>query len=105
MVFSGPGVRARAIGLCYKPQLFRLGEPMNPAEQIVLIGVAQQTWKDRDRSRTPVDALQAVATQALSDSGSEKVIGSVDAMVHVPFLLNQVPEMAAAMPRNPGASR
>ena len=77
---------------------------MNPAEQIVLIGVAQQTWKDRDRSRTPVDALQAVATQALSDSGSEKVIGSVDAMVHVPFLLNQVPEMAASMPRNPGAA-
>ncbi|MEM1402464.1 MAG: acetyl-CoA acetyltransferase [Pseudomonadota bacterium] len=77
---------------------------MNPAEQIVLIGVAQQCWKDRDRSRTPMDALQAVTTQALSDSSSEKVIGAVDAMVHVPFLLNQVPEMATAMPRNPGAA-
>ncbi len=38
--------------------------------QPVIIGVAEQTWRDRDSARTPVDALQAVAAQALSDTAA-----------------------------------
>lgn len=72
--------------------------------QPIIIGVGQQTWRDKDISRTPVDALQAVAAQALSDTGSERVIEGVDCIVHVPFLLTQVPELAAGIPRNAGAA-
>ncbi len=71
--------------------------------QPVLIGVGQECWRDRDSSRTPVDALQAVLTRAASDTGSEKVLAAIDTMVHVPFIMNQIAEMAPAMPRNPGA--
>jgi acetyl-CoA C-acetyltransferase len=72
-------------------------------KQPIIVGVGQQTWRDRNAERTPVDALQAVATAALSDTGSEKVLGAVDSVVQVPFLLTQVPELAPAMPVNTGA--
>lgn len=72
--------------------------------QPVLIGAAQECWREQDPARTPVDALQAVLARAASDTGSEKVLAGIDTIVHVPFLMNQVPGMAEAMPRNPGAA-
>ncbi|MFK7831104.1 MAG: acetyl-CoA acetyltransferase [Congregibacter sp.] len=77
---------------------------MDKDTQPIIIGVAQHTWREQDTTRTPVDALQAVASSALSDSGSEQVKAAVDALVHVPFILNQVPELKTAMPVNPGAA-
>ena len=72
--------------------------------QPVLIGAGQECWREPDAARTPIDALQAVLARAASDSGSEKVLAGIDTIVHVPFLMNQVPGMASAMPRNPGAA-
>lgn len=72
--------------------------------QPIIIGVGQSVWRERDVERTPVDALQAVATRALSDTGSERVTQAVDSIVHIPFLMNQVPGLAEAMPINPGAA-
>ena len=70
----------------------------------VIIGVAQATWRERDTARKPLDALEEVARAALADCGSARVTAAVDAVAHVPFLLTQVPEMAAFMPRNIGAA-
>lgn len=76
---------------------------MNSDLQPVIVGVGQHTWRERDASRTPIDALQAVATQAASDSGSARVMSAINGIVHVPFVANQVPELANAMPQNAGA--
>jgi len=77
---------------------------MSASSNPVLIGVGQATWRERDARRSPVDALQAVAEAALVDCGSSAARKAVDAVIHVPFLLNQVPDLAAALPRNPGAA-
>jgi acetyl-CoA C-acetyltransferase len=77
---------------------------MHADTQPIIIGVAQQVWRERDVSRTPVDALRAVAEGAFADTGSAKVPGAVDSIVHIPFIMNQVPDLAGAMPRNPGAA-
>ena len=67
----------------------------------IIVGVSQQTWRDQDPTRTPVDALAEVATGALADAG----IGpdAVDALVTVPFLAQQVPQLAPLLTPNPGA--
>ncbi|WP_439107420.1 acetyl-CoA acetyltransferase [Congregibacter sp.] len=75
---------------------------MNSDLQPIIVGVGQAVWRETDVARTPIDALQAVASKALSDTGSERLIDAVDSIVHVPFLMNQVPGLADAMPVNPG---
>ncbi len=70
--------------------------------QPILIGVGQETWRDKDPQRTPIDALQAVVSKAASDTGSAKTLSAVDALVHIPFILNQVAELAPSMPRSAG---
>ncbi|WOJ95668.1 acetyl-CoA acetyltransferase [Congregibacter brevis] len=77
---------------------------MNDDLQPIIIGVGQEVWREQDSKRTPVDALQAVAAKAVSDTGSEQVLGAIDTIVHVPFLMNQVPGFVDAMPTNPGAA-
>ncbi|EAQ97818.1 acetyl-CoA acetyltransferase [Congregibacter litoralis] len=77
---------------------------MNSDSQPIIIGVGQAIWRERDVTRTPVDALQDVGTKALSNTGSEQVLAAIDRIVHVPFLMNQVPGFAEAMPVNPGAA-
>ncbi|MFK8043487.1 acetyl-CoA acetyltransferase [Congregibacter sp.] len=72
--------------------------------QPIIIGVGQEVWREQDSTRTPVDALQAVATKAVSDTGSKQVLGAIDTIVHIPFLMNQVPGFIDAMPTNPGAA-
>ncbi|MBN7797934.1 acetyl-CoA acetyltransferase [Parahaliea mediterranea] len=70
----------------------------------VLIGIAQQTWRERDVQRTPLDALAEVATAALDDAGCANLLRDIDALASVPFLANQVPGLAELMPANPGAA-
>lgn len=70
----------------------------------VLIGIAQQTWREREVQRTPLDALAAVATAALDDAGDAALRRSIDALATVPFLANQVPGLAELMPANAGAA-
>lgn len=77
---------------------------MHSDSQPIIIGVGQEVWREQDTDRSPVDALQAVASKALSDTGSETVVSAVDRVVHIPFLMNQVPALVDAMPVNPGAA-
>lgn len=77
---------------------------MENANTPVLIGAAQITWRERNAERTPLDALEAISLAALNDCGSTRVRGTIDAVAAVPFLLTQVPELAALMPHNIGAA-
>jgi acetyl-CoA C-acetyltransferase len=67
----------------------------------IVVGVSQQTWRDRDPQRTPVDALAEVAGGALADAGVAPA--AVDALVTIPFLAQQVPQLAPLLTPNPGA--
>lgn len=69
----------------------------------VIVGVAQRTWHKPDRERTPHDGLYEVAQGALADCASPKVLGAIDALAQVPFLLTQEPALAPMMPDNAGA--
>jgi acetyl-CoA C-acetyltransferase len=94
-----------AVLLWYKTAPQNTGvSAMNHDLQPIIIGVGQAVWRERDVERSPVDALQAVAAKALSDTGSERVMQAIDGIVHIPFLMNQVPGLAEAMPINPGAA-
>lgn len=77
---------------------------MSNDKQPIIVGVSQEVWREQEPSRTPVDALQAVATAALSDTGSSATLASVDAIYHVPFILTQQPHLKDAMPVNAGAA-
>ncbi|GAB3271325.1 acetyl-CoA acetyltransferase [Parahaliea aestuarii] len=68
----------------------------------VLIGVAQQTWRDKDPSRSLVDALAEVSGAALLDTGVSGVSAAVDTVVTVPFLAALVPGLAELLPANTG---
>lgn len=70
----------------------------------VLIGVGQNTWRDRDVSRTPIDALTDVATMALKDTGVDAINELIDCVVNVSFITDTNPAVAALLPRNPGAA-
>lgn len=72
--------------------------------QPVLIGVAQATWRERGSAGTPIDALEAVARTALADCACPAVAASVDAIVHMPFIMNQVEGLRDAMPKAAGAA-
>lgn len=72
--------------------------------QPIIVGVAQAVWREQDVSRTPVDALQAVATGALSDTGAADTLASLDAIYHIPFILTQQEHLKEAMPVNAGAA-
>lgn len=76
---------------------------MKAEDHPVLVGVAQSTYRDNDSSRTPVDAMQEVCERALADSGAAALRERVDCLVDIPFLVRQVPEMAALMPTHPGS--
>ncbi|MEM8496540.1 MAG: acetyl-CoA acetyltransferase [Pseudomonadota bacterium] len=69
----------------------------------LLVGLAQKTYRDSDPTRTKVVAMEEVTRMALEDSGSSKLLASIDTIVTVPFLGTQVPEMAPFMQPNPGA--
>ena len=68
----------------------------------VIVGVGQQTWRETDISRTPVDALHAVANLAFADSHNGRLLGAIDAIAMVRFMADAIPNMPAVFPRNPG---
>ena len=68
----------------------------------VIVAVAQQTWREPDTQRTPVDALHAVAEQALKDSGCASLAQSIDAFATVRFITDTNPQLIPLLPRNPG---
>lgn len=68
----------------------------------VLIGVAQQTWRDRDPARSLVDALAEVSAAALADCDSSGIAGAIDSVATVPFLAGLVPGLAELLPVNIG---
>jgi acetyl-CoA C-acetyltransferase len=76
---------------------------MSDDRQPIIVGTAQATWRERDTARTPVDALEEVARGALASAGTD-LAATIDAMVQVPFIMNQVPSLAPAMPRNVGGA-
>jgi acetyl-CoA C-acetyltransferase len=74
---------------------------MGAGDTPVIIGVAQQTWRERDAARSPVDALEVVARGALLDTGITGGL-AIDALATVPFVMSQVAGLEAGAP--PGAA-
>lgn len=70
----------------------------------VIVAVAQQTWRQPDAARTPLDALYAVASQALQSSRCSKLAQAIDAVATVRFIADTNPDLVPLMPRNPGKS-
>src|SRR5210317_722528 len=70
----------------------------------VVVAVAQQTWRQPDAARTPLDALYAVASQALESSHCSKLAQAIDAVATVRFIADTNPDLVPLMPRNPGKS-
>jgi acetyl-CoA C-acetyltransferase len=68
----------------------------------IIVGVGQQTWREPDTSRTPVDALSEASALALADVGRDTLVGAIDAVAMVRFIADTDPGMAALFPRNPG---
>lgn len=75
-----------------------------PDNRPILIGVAQQTWRDKSPERTLIDALCAVSTAAIEDAGGAQLLKSIDAVASVPFLAGLVPGLTELMPPNPGSA-
>jgi len=72
-------------------------------QQPVIVGVGQATWREQDLVRSPVDGLEHVA-QLAAQSAGVSLAEAVDAIVHVPFISNQVPALAPLLPQRPGAA-
>jgi len=69
----------------------------------VLVAVGQTTYRDKDASRTLVDAMEDAARKALDDASCPGLATAIDAVVTVPFMMNAVPQLAGLMTPNPGA--
>lgn len=67
----------------------------------IIVGAAQQVWRDTDVVRTPVDALHEVSAAALADA-TDKIAATIDAIVHVRFIADSDAGSKALFPRNPG---
>ncbi|MEP5568463.1 MAG: acetyl-CoA acetyltransferase [Halioglobus sp.] len=68
----------------------------------IIVGVGQQTWREPDASRTPIDAITEVSALALTDAGSGGVKEAIDAVATVRFVADTDPGTGALFPRNPG---
>ncbi len=69
----------------------------------VIIGAGQQTWRDTDAGRTPLDALESAARRALDDCGKPGIADSVDSVCTVRFIADTTPEIRGLFPREAGA--
>ena len=65
----------------------------------VLVGIGQKTWRDRDVTRTPVDALCEVASAALSDTGVTSIKKAIDGVANVRFIADTNPAISPLFPR------
>ena len=68
----------------------------------VLVGAAQETFRDLDHSRNLVDAFASVIEQSLDIAGKDKLVDLVDSIYLVPSLAAYMPELHELMPRNAG---
>jgi acetyl-CoA C-acetyltransferase len=68
----------------------------------VIVAVAQQTWREPDPLRTPLEALQSVAESALQDSACAGLAQAIDAFATVRFITDTSPDLVPLFPRNPG---
>ena len=68
----------------------------------IIVGIAQQTWRDSDPARTPTSALLEVAADAVADCGSTQLVNAIDAVATVRFIADTNPDTRALFPRNPG---
>lgn len=68
----------------------------------IIVGVGQQTWREPDTNRTPVDAITEASGLALSDTGRDDMAQSIDAVAMVRFIADTDPGMSALFPRHPG---
>ncbi|MDO8862849.1 acetyl-CoA acetyltransferase [Haliea sp. E1-2-M8] len=72
--------------------------------QPILIAHAQQTWRDRDVARSPLDALEAVSRAAVDNADCAGLAPCIDTVATIPFLATQVPDLAGLMPAHPGSA-
>ncbi|MEQ9463861.1 MAG: acetyl-CoA acetyltransferase [Haliea sp.] len=72
--------------------------------QPILVAHAQHTWRDRDASRSPLDALEIVSRSALANAACRGLLQSIDTVVTVPSLATQVPDLAGLTPVNTGSA-
>lgn len=76
---------------------------MTPSDNTpILIGAAQQTWRETDTTRTPIDALSDVSLLALEDTGIDGIAAAIDTVAMVRFIADTDPGTGALFPRNPG---
>ncbi len=71
--------------------------------QPILVGAGQHTWRDIDFTRTPTDALEVAARQALDDCHCSAIEQAIDALVNVRFVADTNPGAGALFPRRPAA--
>lgn len=72
--------------------------------QPIVIAQAQHTWRDKDATRSPLDALDFVARAAVENAGCAGLTQRIDTVATIPFLAAQVPDLAGLMPAHPGAA-
>lgn len=75
-----------------------------PDNTPILVGAGQQTWRETDAGRTPLDALCEVGTAAIADVGTANITGAIDALAMVRFIADTTPGVGALFPRNPGSA-
>ena len=68
----------------------------------IIVGAGQQTWREPDVSRTPIDAIAEVSGLALADAGIDNLHQAIDAVAMVRFIADTDPGTGALFPRNPG---
>ncbi|GHD30604.1 acetyl-CoA acetyltransferase [Parahalioglobus pacificus] len=61
----------------------------------VLVAVGQQVYRDKDASRSLVDALVDASEAAITDANCPGITEAIDTVVNVPFMMEAVPEMRA----------
>ena len=59
----------------------------------VLVGAAQETFRDLDPSRNLVDAFESVLEQALDTACKKELVNLVDSIYVVPSLAAYMPEL------------
>ncbi len=72
--------------------------------QPILVTHAQQTWRDRDASRSPLDALESVSRTALANAACSGLLQSIDTVATVPSLATQVPDLVGLIPAHMGSA-
>jgi acetyl-CoA C-acetyltransferase len=68
----------------------------------VLIGTAQQVWREPDATRRPIDGLISITQQAVADTQCPGLLEQIDTIAAVRFIMETDPNLAPMLPHNPG---